>query len=321
MLALWTAAAADGRMPTDDIVDPIKLGDLMGWLFVYQVERDPMRFRYLVHAPKITRRTGRNLTGLYVHDHPSAEAREEITGLLTAVVVTGRPHRGVSTRRLLDRDVVTEAVVLPLAGPRGDIDRLLALQIYDTPESAPEVRPSTTQIATTWIATSTRTPIEDGSQIRDVRVRLVYTQWAEAARHGPLPTKEIVNPARFGDLMGWLFLYRVERDPLQFFYVLYGSKISRRTGINLSNHYVDEYPHPETREAIITLLTLVADTGRPHHVLSQRLVLDHEVMTEAVVMPLAGPEGAIDHLLAVQVLDVPLGTEAGGAGRSSGDGA
>lgn len=133
LLSYWAMAAANGPMPTKDIVDPGKLGDLMGWLFLYQVERDPMRFRYLVYAPKIARRIGFDLTGLYVHDHPSEEAREAIGGLLTAVATTAQPHRGASRRVMLDHDIVTEAVVLPLAGPSGAIDHLLALQIYETP--------------------------------------------------------------------------------------------------------------------------------------------------------------------------------------------
>lgn len=137
LLAHWSAAAAGGRLPTQDIIDPVKLGDLMGWLFLYKVEREPMRFRYVLYGPKVARRIGFDLTGKYVDDHPSAEAREAIGNLLRATATSGRPHRGASTRKLLDREVATEAVVLPLAGPGGNVDHLLALQIYETPETAP----------------------------------------------------------------------------------------------------------------------------------------------------------------------------------------
>ena len=61
----------------------------------------------------------------------SSVAREGIAGALTAVVTTGRPHRAVSRRRLLDRDMTTEAVIVPLAGAGGIIDHVLALQILD----------------------------------------------------------------------------------------------------------------------------------------------------------------------------------------------
>lgn len=133
LLAHWSAAAVNGRLPTKDIVDPIRLGELMGWLFLYRVEREPMRFRYLVYAPKIARRIGFDLTGKYVDDHPSEEARVAIGNLLAAVATTARPHRGASRRVMLDQVIVTEAVVLPLAGPGGIVDHLLALQIYETP--------------------------------------------------------------------------------------------------------------------------------------------------------------------------------------------
>ena len=133
LLAHWTAAAANGRLPGQDFVDPRRLGDLMGWLFLYRVEREPLRFRYLVYGPKIARRIGFDLTGKYVHDHPIEEAREAIGGLLTAVATTGRPHRGESKRVMLDQEMTTEAVVLPLGSATGVVDHLLALQIYEMP--------------------------------------------------------------------------------------------------------------------------------------------------------------------------------------------
>ncbi len=133
LLAHWTAASTNGQFPNQDFVDPLKLGDLMGWLFLYRVERDPMRFRYLLYGPKIARRIGFDLTGKYVHDHPIEEARTAIGNLLTAVATTGRPHRGVSKRVMLDQEIRTEAVVLPLGGLNGIVDHLLALQIYEMP--------------------------------------------------------------------------------------------------------------------------------------------------------------------------------------------
>lgn len=305
MLALWTEAAAGGRMPTRDLIDAAKLGDLMDWLFVYGVERDPLRFRYLVHSPKVALRMGADFTGRYVDEIPNEEAREAVGKVLTAVLTTGRPHRVETTRRLMDQEVASRVVVMPLAGTDGAIDHLLALQIYDTPGSKPEVRQPPPQLSSPWISASTRTPVEDGSQIRDLRVRLVYSRWLQAVRDGKPPSREIVDSATFGELMDWLFVYKVERDPLRFRYLLYGSKIARRGGIDQTGRYVDEHPHPPTGEAIATLLTLVAESGRPYHALSPRRVLDRDMLTEAVVMPLGGPGGAIDHLLAVQVLDVP----------------
>jgi hypothetical protein len=313
MLAYWNDAAAGGRLPTRDIVDPAKLGDLMGWLFVYRVERDPLRFRYVVHSPRIALRMGADFTGRYVDEIPNEEAREAVGRVLTAVLTTGRPHRVQSIRRFMGHDVPTEVVVMPLAGPDGGIDHLLALQVYDTPETKPEVAPAAMEPSANvrGKSPSIRAPLDDGRQIRDIRIRMVYERWRAAIRIGRLPSKEFIDPVTFGDLMGWLFLYRVERDPQRFLYLLYGPKIALRMGVDWTGRYVDEYRNPETREAITILLSTVVSTGRPHHVESSRRLLDREMVTEAVVLPLAGPDGIIDHLLALQILDVPTGGEAG----------
>ncbi len=157
---------------------------------------------------------------------------------------------------------------------------------------------------------STWTPIDDATQLKDVRLRLLLAHWSDASRQGMMPSRDIIDPNKLGDLMGWLFLYRVERDPLRFFYLLFGPKIARRIGVDLTGKYVDEHPDPDTRFAINRLLTAVVTTGRPHRGTAQRRLLDRPMPTEAVVLPLAGPSGVIDHLLALQILDVPIEADA-----------
>jgi hypothetical protein len=71
-----------------------------------------------------------------VHDHPNPEARDGISASLTAAVTSGVPHRVESRRRLLDREILTEVVVAPLAGSDGIVDHVLALQILDIGDDA-----------------------------------------------------------------------------------------------------------------------------------------------------------------------------------------
>ena len=150
-----------------------------------------------------------------------------------------------------------------------------------------------------------RTPIDDAGQLKDVRLRLLYTHWRAAGANDRMPSKAIVDPATLGDLMGWLFLYRVERDPLRFFYLLCGYKMVRRIGFDLTGKYVDDHPDPEARDGILKLLTAVVTTRKPHRRTASRRVLDNDMTTESVVLPLAAPDGTIDHLLGLQILDVP----------------
>lgn len=150
---------------------------------------------------------------------------------------------------------------------------------------------------TTW------EPIEDPGQLKDVRLRLMLSHWSAAAAIGRIPPRTFVDQATLGDLMGWLFVYRVERDPMRFLYILCGPKIVRRLGVQLSGKYVDEHPDPAAREVITGALTAAVETRRPHRVVSIRRLLDQDITTEVLVLPLAGPDDIVDHVIASQILE------------------
>jgi hypothetical protein len=153
--------------------------------------------------------------------------------------------------------------------------------------------------------TSVWGPVNDIGQLTDVRLRLLFSLWTTEIASGRIPSKDFVDPNKLGDLMGWLFLFRVEREPLRFFYLLYGSKLGRRLNLDLTLKYADEHPDPAARDGIIGVLTAVVATGRPHRGLSTRRVFDQVLSTEGMALPLRGPDGTIDHLVALQVLGVP----------------
>lgn len=91
--------------------------------------------------------------------------------------------------------------------------------------------------------TTTWAPIVDPGQLKDIRLRLLLAHWsAAAAKRGQRPSKEFVDKAQLGDLLDWIFLYRVERDPLRFLYILCGAKISRRVGVSLAVQIVVDMP-------------------------------------------------------------------------------
>lgn len=57
------------------------------------------------------------------------------------------------------------------------------------------------------------TPIDDGRELKDVRLRMLLDHWRAASRQGLMPSRDFIDPGRLGDLMGWIFLYRVDRAP------------------------------------------------------------------------------------------------------------
>lgn len=151
-------------------------------------------------------------------------------------------------------------------------------------------------------------PIDTPGQLKDVRLQRLFVLWSEVATaSGKPPSKDFVDAEKFGDLMDWLFLYRVDRHPLRFFYLVSSPKLVRRFGFDMTGKYVDEHPDPAARKGILANFTAVVSTGKPHGRSSVRRLFDHDMTTEALVLPLAGPGGVIDHLLALQVLDMPGG--------------
>jgi hypothetical protein len=150
-------------------------------------------------------------------------------------------------------------------------------------------------------------PIEDVNQLKDARLQRLFELWSEAAASGKPPSREFAAPDRLGDLTGWLFLYKVERNPLRFLYLVCGPKIVRRFGFDMTGKYVDEHPDPAVRKAILTNFTAVIANGKPYWRRSVRRLFDHDMITEALVLPLAGPDGSIDHLMALQIVDMPGG--------------
>lgn len=149
------------------------------------------------------------------------------------------------------------------------------------------------------------TLIGEGRELKDVRLRILLDHWRTASQQGLMPNRDFIDPGRLGDLMGWIFLYRVERNPLRFLYLLCGPKIVRRVGLDLTGKYVDEHPQPAARDGILAMLTAVATTGRPHRREAPRRILDRDMVTEAMVLPLAGPTGTVDYLLGIQIIDLP----------------
>lgn len=147
-------------------------------------------------------------------------------------------------------------------------------------------------------------PADDPSKLRDVRLRLMLGHWNEAAAQG-IPSTDFIDPAKVGDLLGWTFLWSIEPDPLRFRYLTCGTKVVRRIGFDMTGKYADEHPNPEVRPGILSVLSKVATTGRPHHRRSRRIVDGQEVRVEVLVVPLAAADGTVDHLLGAQIFDTP----------------
>lgn len=100
---------------------------LLGHLILLDVLDGGQDFRYRVVGTKIAEEIGRDFTGETVLQyHTRHESREVIDGYAN-IVKTGQPDLYYGSLYDLGRDYVTyERLAVPLAGPGGDIDFILA---------------------------------------------------------------------------------------------------------------------------------------------------------------------------------------------------
>ncbi len=70
----WSAAVKDDVPPRREDFDPIKVPRALGGITIFDVERDPWRFRVRIVGTRIVEETGRDTTGVYLDELEGAEA-------------------------------------------------------------------------------------------------------------------------------------------------------------------------------------------------------------------------------------------------------
>ncbi|MDM7945058.1 MAG: PAS domain-containing protein [Oceanibaculum nanhaiense] len=120
----WLALSKDGRLPARHDFLAEHLAPWIGHISLLEVERDPLRFRFLVHGGHFTLLTGSNLTGRYLEDGLSTRYRDIVLDSYREVVETRQvvhQHYTDDTQpwRELDR------LLLPLADDGVTVDRVM----------------------------------------------------------------------------------------------------------------------------------------------------------------------------------------------------
>jgi hypothetical protein len=123
----WENRRRDGRFPARADFDPLDLRYIIGNLSLLDVLRDPLRFRYRLHATNTTEWQGFDLTGKEIDDSPNIERRAPIKDHFAEVVARRTPlvrlhewqTENYGTRR-------HEALVLPLASDGIMIDMIMS---------------------------------------------------------------------------------------------------------------------------------------------------------------------------------------------------
>ena len=136
LLEIWDALRKDRRMPSRADLNLFHLKAHMGHLFLVDVQRDPLRFRYRLVGTKITDIVHRDVTGRYFEDIYTGRLLQSMIEVQSWVVNERAPLRIYSRTGHPDNKLyVYDGLLLPLSADGETVNMVLGELLF-TPESA-----------------------------------------------------------------------------------------------------------------------------------------------------------------------------------------
>jgi PAS domain len=125
-----------GRLPGRQHIDPAAIRDLLPWLWMVDVERDPLRFRYRLLGTEQVHAMERDLTGRLLDEaHPSFVGSSSYPHYVAAAERGEIGYRrGPPTFHVSKDYIAIERLLLPLARDGATVDMLLAITLYFSPD-------------------------------------------------------------------------------------------------------------------------------------------------------------------------------------------
>lgn len=128
----WLQAAPPGRLPGRQHILPTDIVPLLPRVWMLDIYRNPLRFRYRLVGTEITRSLQRELTGLWLDEaQPESVRNPLLRDRYRYIAETGKPtwrrgqtwwHRDPTHRRI-------ENCLVPLAADGETVDKILAFSV------------------------------------------------------------------------------------------------------------------------------------------------------------------------------------------------
>jgi hypothetical protein len=126
LYAYWRSKAVGGRLPSRADIDPAEIPHLLPHVFLVDVERDPLRFRFRLIGTQICAWAGRDATGMYVDDAVYGPRGPEVAGQYGEVVARGLAFYIEQPASRPERDYAFyDRIMLPLAEDGRTVNMLL----------------------------------------------------------------------------------------------------------------------------------------------------------------------------------------------------
>jgi hypothetical protein len=133
LLLLWHRLCGAAPLPSEQELVPASFSPWIANLAIVDIEPRPLRARYRVVGSRLSHLAGRDLAGRYVDELYADEIRAEAMAAYRQVVAERAPHYSHRRFRFPFRGFGYHRLMLPFAGPRGTVDRVLVAIYPDTP--------------------------------------------------------------------------------------------------------------------------------------------------------------------------------------------
>ena len=126
----WLSVAPPGRLPGRQHIAPEDIRTLLPRLWMCDVFRDPLRFRYRLVGSEIVRSVQRELTGQWLDEaQPQSVTNPTLSNRYRFIVETGQPtwRRGPTLWIRDPQHRSVENCLLPLAADGETVDKIIAM--------------------------------------------------------------------------------------------------------------------------------------------------------------------------------------------------
>jgi len=121
----WTDKSASGRLPSRSDIKPQELHGLLPWLFLVDVLRAPLRFKFRLVGTELTRWAGREYTGIVIGDRDCEESWQQAFDDFRSVVDVRVPRYDQRQAPWMSLEFPRfERILAPLSSDESTVDML-----------------------------------------------------------------------------------------------------------------------------------------------------------------------------------------------------
>jgi hypothetical protein len=132
----WQSLAPPGRLPGRQDLVPEDIAPLWSRIWMLDVYRDPLRYRYRLCGTEMVRSYGREVTGQWLDEvHPALIANPQSRERFHFMAATGCAtwRRGLPLWTCDPKHPLIETLIVPLAEDGRTVDKMLAVSVvFDT---------------------------------------------------------------------------------------------------------------------------------------------------------------------------------------------